>query len=266
MKKHNIIIIALFCVLGSTAQTNEGFVFKEYGSDSWDTIAQTGIERRIDINDDGDWDIRYYADINWEEMLYPKLFAHQGACFHRLAGSWEQYQNTFIDFNTPFNDSSLTWKVSIFPEMAWAHYHRYDTITFKSGIREGVEGEYYYGWVEVYAVNTYDTIFFHVARTCYCTIPNYPLRWGQTSMAFVEENGEKPFPFVYPNPTLGLVSVMGSNLRQIEVYNALGQRVITQLADGDRTTINLNKQPAGIYFVNITDKEGKRCVKKVVKQ
>jgi hypothetical protein len=82
----------------------------------------------------------------------------------------------------------------------------------------------------------------------------------------VNENGENPSLFVYPNPTSGLVSVMGDNIRQIDIFNTLGQHVITLLADGDRTTINLNKQPAGLFFVSVTDKEGKCWVKKVVKQ
>ena len=226
MKRITITLIALFGLFRAVAQTNDFFIVKEYGSYSWDTITQTGVERRIDINDDGNYDIRYYADINWEEMLYPKLFAHQGACFHRMEGHWDQIQNTFIDFNTPFNDSSLTWNPSIFPEMAWANYHRYDTITFRSGIREGTEGEYYYGWVEVYAVNTYDTVYFHVERTCYCTIPNYPLRWGQTTCVGVQEIDHNSFATIHPNPTTDRFTVEGENLQQAEVYDILGQLII----------------------------------------
>lgn len=266
MNKQIITLIALLSAFGTMAQTNDVFIVKEYDPDAWDTITQTGITREIDINNDETYDFKYYADENWEEMLYPKLFARKWACFHRLVGNWNQIPNTFIDFSTPFNDTSLIWKPSIFPESAWTHYHRYDTIPFKSGIREGVEGAYYYGWVEVYAVNTYDTVFFHVARTCYCTIPNYPLKWGQTNLTDVVENENVSSLFVYPNPSSGLVSIAGSNLRRIEVYNTLGQRIITQQVNGNLATINLNNQPTGVYFVTVTDTEGRRCVKKVVKQ
>ena len=199
-------------------------------------------------------------------MLYPKLFARNWACFHRLADNWNHIPNTFVDFNIPFNDTTLIWKPSIFPERAWAYYHRYDTIPFKSGIREGVEGEYYYGWIEVYAVNTYDTVYFHVARTCYCTIPNYPLKWGQTGLTIVGEQEGSISLFVYPNPTLGLVKVLGSNLNRIDIYNAIGQRIITQRVIVDPITIDFSGQPSGLYFISATDQNGQRCVRKVVKQ
>ena len=272
MKKITFTIITFFVVFGAIAQTNNIFILKEYGHDSWDTLVPSnGILGRMDINDDGNYDFWYCAIITVEYMSTPKLYAREGACSLVKANEWPEAYNCYVNADTPLNDTSLKWITSagagptLLPEKIPNHYHRYDTMTYKSGIREEVEGDYYYGWVEVYAVNTYDTVFFHVARTCYCTIPNYPLRWGQTSLTIVNENGENPSLFVYPNPTSGLVSVMGDNIRQIDIFNTLGQHVITLLADGDRTTINLNKQPAGLYFVSVSDQEGRKCVKKVVK-
>jgi hypothetical protein len=71
---------------------------------------------------------------------------------------------------------------------------------------------------------------------------------------------------IYPNPTRGLVTVEAEGLRQIEVLNTLGQRVATATGKGETLRIDISQLPAGIYFVNVTDGEGRKCVRKVVKE
>ena len=135
-----------------------------------------------------------------------------------------------------------------------------DTLVFKSGIRNGQDGEYYYGWMEAYAVVTYnyDSVWFYLARTAYCTIPNYPLR--------VDENEATAFATVHPNPTTGLVAINGKELRIAEVFNPLGQRVATAKGGGETLQIDISHLPAGVYFVSVTDEDGRKCVCKVVKE
>ena len=70
---------------------------------------------------------------------------------------------------------------------------------------------------------------------------------------------------VQPNPTTGIFTITGENLKQIEVYDVLGQRITSLQANGDLTTIDLSSRQAGVYLVNITDPEGRRYVKRVVK-
>lgn len=101
----------------------------------------------------------------------------------------------------------------------------------------------------------------------FCTIPNYPLCVGQTDFTWdVEGNEAKAFADVYPNPTTGVVTVAGTNLKQAEVLNILGQRVATVQGQGETLQIDIANLPAGIYFVNITDEEERKCVRKVVKE
>jgi hypothetical protein len=59
---------------------------------------------------------------------------------------------------------------------------------------------------------------------------------------------------------------MGQDLKTVEVFNTLGQQVSASGGKGERITLDISKLPAGIYFVNITDGEGRKCVKKVVKE
>ena len=84
----------------------------------------------------------------------------------------------------------------------------------------------------------------------------------------VVENGQE---MLYPNPSDGQVTITGNNLKSAEVYNALGQRVATERVatvkgQGEQLTVSLEGLPSGIYFINVTDTEGRKCVKKVVKQ
>ena len=71
---------------------------------------------------------------------------------------------------------------------------------------------------------------------------------------------------VVPNPNNGQMTIIGHDLRQAEVFNTLGQRVATANGEGDTLHIDISDQPAGLYFINVTDGKGRKCVKKMVKE
>jgi hypothetical protein len=101
----------------------------------------------------------------------------------------------------------------------------------------------------------------------YCTQPNYPLRAGQTSYsASVNENAPDAFVTVLPNPTQGIVTIIGENLRQVVVVNLLGQQMLSVQGKGDELGLDMAALPAGVYFVTVTNEEGRKCVCKVVKE
>ena len=100
----------------------------------------------------------------------------------------------------------------------------------------------------------------------YCTIPNYQLRWGQTSITAIEENDNNSFASIHPNPTAGLFTIEGNDLKRAEVFNTLGQIVATEDSQGEQISIDIRSLPTGIYLVAITDSENRKCVHKVVKK
>ena len=71
---------------------------------------------------------------------------------------------------------------------------------------------------------------------------------------------------VYPNPANSIVTITGKDLKSAEVLNVLGQSVATVKGQGETLQIDIANLPTGVYFVNITDEEGRKCVRKVVKE
>ncbi len=59
---------------------------------------------------------------------------------------------------------------------------------------------------------------------------------------------------LYPNPTEGQVTIEANGLRQIRVFNVIGQEVEQQSTNDDSVTIDLTSEPKGCYFIEmITD-------------
>lgn len=66
--------------------------------------------------------------------------------------------------------------------------------------------------------------------------------------------------FIYPNPAKEKVTIEGIEATEVEVYNALGQRVKMVRSSNE---INVSGLPEGVYLVRITDIEGKKHVARV---
>ena len=105
-----------------------------------------------------------------------------------------------------------------------------------------------------------NSFFYRFEITSYVETPNPSYS--------IEEHDlpEESFATIHPNPATATVTIVGEGLRQIEITDMLGQRVATHQAEGPQATIDISALPTGIYFVGITDENGKRCVRKVVKE
>ena len=72
----------------------------------------------------------------------------------------------------------------------------------------------------------------------------------------VNENTVDQSISVYPNPTKSTVTIEAEDLRQIRVFNAMGQTVICQTTLEDNITIDLSAQPNGCYFIETATAQG----------
>ena len=90
--------------------------------------------------------------------------------------------------------------------------------------------------------------------------------FGEYYIGVPENEANQEIIKVYPNPTNGQVTITGENLRKAEVINMLGQRAATATGEGEMLHIDITNLPEGIYFVSVTDVNGRKYVCKVMKE
>lgn len=70
---------------------------------------------------------------------------------------------------------------------------------------------------------------------------------------------------IYPNPNNGeQVSIVGDNLKTIELLNVQGQLIKSMKVNTNEVLINIENQAKGIYFVKAQFKNGVIIIKKLV--
>lgn len=71
---------------------------------------------------------------------------------------------------------------------------------------------------------------------------------------------------VFPNPTLGKVTVQADAIETVEVYDAISRRLITVKGSGDdQAVFDLTPYPTGTYYLRVTTPQGV-AIKKVIKK
>ena len=63
-----------------------------------------------------------------------------------------------------------------------------------------------------------------------------------------------------PNPANGFLTIKGENMGMVSIFNMLGQKMETYLADDDELTIPTVQYPNGMYFVRTAKGETKRFI------
>ncbi|MBO7493308.1 MAG: T9SS type A sorting domain-containing protein [Bacteroidales bacterium] len=250
--KTKLITLAVLLLSSFAMKAQQGeIVYNDYDPDSILVISNEGF-MLIDLDGEGSPDIKmsYYTEspgavFPFIESCYPDSIMVCATGQDSILSEIEEYSG-----NLGF-------------EIVLTNHHY--------GFRIKHAEEYYYGWFETYLewVGKDDrrVLLWGFDRIAFCTIPDYPLVWGQIDLVGIEESDEPAtFTTVHPNPTTGLVTITGDNLRQAEVLNMLGQQMLSVQGKGNEFHINMTVLPAGIYFVTITDDEGRKCVRKVVKE
>ena len=205
----------------------------------------------LDFDNDGIWDIRFLI-VMQSAASYPVIANHNS--------DWSLHSMEKEDTIAPY--PTLPELSNWIGAIHWT-YQDWCPPSEKIAVRHQKDGKYYYGWFRVLAID----YKLAVDKMAYCTIPDYPLKWGQTNFTGIKENDKfYVFATLHPNPTDGFVTITGENLQQAEVFNLLGQRVLSAQGRDNELHIDMAGLPTGIYFVNVTDEEGRKCVRKVVKE
>ena len=283
MKKTILLTILLsFATLTSvTAQQGE-IIYREFDPPLGivQNIDGPSHVLELDFDGDGQADHRYYGEIGETFHEYPLFQVSLNGWEIRLVGLVNFDPYTFDEADTLIpnvpNGSYYFYGWRRGPEFAYYYYpNKVNGIYHEHyGIHKVIDGKNYYGWYHAYGTEGREysggpyLFKVYIDKIAFCTIPEYPLVYGQTSLTEgVEENGEsQAFATFHPNPTNGLVTITGENLRQAEVVNMLGQLALCVQGKGNELHIDMTALPAGIYFVNVIDEEGRKCMHKVLKE
>ena len=244
MKKVILLIILIIASIQLSAQQGE-IIINDFDPDSVLHI-EVGFpnELFIDIDLDGSPDIR----MHW--------YSHSLGYGFSIIGCRQDILLCELEEGDTISHSINWWSELSFPER-----QDYHAIKFEK------EGNCYYGWFRTHAILTGQIwSFWSFDKSAYCTIPDYPLRVGQTSLSEGFEENSPASATIHPNPTKDFVTITGESLRLAEMVNMLGQQVFNMQGKGNELQIDMTALPAGIYFVNIIDEEGRKCVRKVVKE
>lgn len=197
----------------------------------------------IDVNKDAQWDI-----------CFAKHFISVGYClldmYSPTPRAWEfcrkKYDN--IPNHTNWNDDmNITPSTVGFPP---------NTIV-NIGLRHWIEDVgYCYGWMR-FSYNQFSDCGFNLTiyDMAYCTIPDYPLKFGQTDFVDIEENEYATSDAIlFPNPASDFVKLAVSRQPSVvRVYNTLGMLVEEIEMNSEEIEINTASYNNGVYFVRVDD-------------
>lgn len=86
---------------------------------------------------------------------------------------------------------------------------------------------------------------------------------------FYDSDAESDVPalLVYPNPYHDKLLLSGVSIKTVEVYNAMGQRVVKKECDGvDKVELSLGNVTNGLYTVSVHTMDGMRVSRMIVKE
>lgn len=195
--------------------------------------------------------------INYSIIQYE--FDEELRLSERLDGVWNQETNdwSFTDKITfEYSEDGLKYVVSFFKKdgdaWIWDVFNN-ETILFGSNFKNQQRTLSYMAYEPLHEPSNINQFEFTLTQT---EEPTY--------VGIEDKENEICIP--HPNPTNGLVTITGKDLKQVEVLNILGQCVAKVQGQGETLQIDIANLPAGVYFVNIMDEEGRKCVRKVVKE
>ena len=251
--KTKTLLLAVFACLFSTclfSQEKGKLIYTDFEPDS--TIFPVWFAGNpIDINYDGVKDFVFrreskngwgILDANYEEdwnRMIVKLQPNTQTPLHYV-GPWK-YEYTLL----PYGDYCFGFR-------------------YMNG-----DNSYCYGWMRIRVDNTVNND--HIPSVtiydmAYCTIPNYPLKFGQKSLTEdVAKISAANYYSLYPNPAddrLVLKLADEHKCENVSVYSIDGRMLKSQ--DSDFDNIDVSALTRGVYFVRIRLQEGSVFTEKIV--
>lgn len=259
MKKTILLLSTIFAFNCIYAQS---IIYHDFVPDTctvMDTRIQVTIPLFLDINEDGEAEIRITSEYDPHAIgTTPKLEA--------CRTGWEVCS---LLRRNPAGDCYFQDTISTmptWPNMFWWNYVAawpcYNTS--RMGVRYKSGEDYYYGWLSVYQTHEVISIpndlyieSYWVDAMAFCTIPNYPLVWGQTKITGIDDfevnnSTEHPSLTLLYNPVTNILDAIASegNINRIEIYNTSGKLVsLSHNNNSNHLEINVAMLTTGVYVV-----------------
>ena len=61
---------------------------------------------------------------------------------------------------------------------------------------------------------------------------------------------------IYPNPTYGKVRIEAENIKNVSIFNVLGEKIFESSADGDAFEYDFSNQSSGLYLIKVETVKG----------
>ena len=75
-----------------------------------------------------------------------------------------------------------------------------------------------------------------------------------------------PQAYIYPNPAHTEITIFARDITNVTISNLLGQMLISKDCNTNQISINIESLPSGVYVVILTDIDGRKTIKKIIKQ
>ena len=217
-----------------------------------------------------------YTDFEPDSVIYPVWFAgnpldinYDGINEIRFKREPRLgYGELLVDDNNWDIKKLLNDDIPLSSYTNWSCYMEIPHGDFHVGLRHYVGNEnYYYGWIRFNVRNLGDEgPLITIHDMAYCTIPNYPLMFGQKDFMDIEENEYATAnASLFPNPVEDRLSLQLSgnvSCKNVEIYGIDGRLLKSQ--NDNFENIDVSDLPTGLYIAKINLNDGTVFTEKVV--
>ena len=217
-----------------------------------------------------------YTDFEPDSVIYPVWFAgnpldinYDGIKEIRFKREPRLgYGELLVDDNNWDIKKLLNDDIPLSSYTNWSSYMEIPHGDFHVGLRHYVGNEnYYYGWIRFNVRNLGDEgPLITIHDMAYCTIPNYPLMFGQKDFMDIEENEYATAnASLFPNPVEDRLSLQlsgNASCKNVEIYGIDGRLLKSQ--NDNFENIDVSDLPTGLYIAKINLNDGTVFTEKVV--
>ncbi|MBQ2187293.1 MAG: T9SS type A sorting domain-containing protein [Bacteroidales bacterium] len=269
MKNTRILFIGFLMLMATQAFAQNGIIYTPFDT----TFYYQGNSPFTGFSDD----LTYCFDINKDSI--PDIL---------VTLSWDPHYDikTRVLLSTnDFHNDSLGWLDTPDHSFVLSDYDDYQYTTWPPAleyhypvteqyhygfIKKEIENNSYYGWYIMRGIWSSDGdpgITFSILESAYCTIPNYPLRFGQKRLdENVEENACNPVA-IYPNPSSSVINLSfaeNTGCQLVEIYAIDGRLLQSQGSDFER--VDMSGLEPGIYIIKVRLADGREFTERIVKE